>query len=225
MTDRVPASEGDEPEIDELGRPLPSDFFERDKFKIARDLLGHDLVRRVGGDLRAGRIVETEAYGGPDDPASHADSGEPTKRTASMFGPPGSAYVYSIHAYFCLNIVAPAAQKAAAVLIRAVVPRRGLRGMLAGRGRFESGEDDPWDESVVGELASGPGKLCEAFAIDRQLDGLQLPADELWIAEGPEVADEHVERTPRIGLNPDTVGEAVDWPWRWVVADSPYLSR
>lgn len=210
---------------DDLGTTLPADYFDRPKEELARDLLGCDLVRDTDDGLRVGRIVETEAYGGPHDPASHADTGEATARTASMFAAPGTAYVYSIHAYYCLNVAVPAPEKAAAVLVRAAVPLAGHRGMVEDRGRFDPEEDDPWADDVVAELASGPGKLCEAFAIDRGFDGLRLPVDDLWIAEGTPIPDGRVETTPRIGLNPETVGEAVEWPWRWVVADSPFLSR
>ena len=204
---------------------LPRSFYERDVHELARALLGCKLVRELDGERLVGRIIETEAYGGPHDPACHADSGNPTERTRSMFGPPGTAYVYQIYGmYHCLNVVAPAETKAAAVLIRALRPLRGLSRMARQRDLADryTGE---MPERVRKNLLSGPGKLCQAMAIDRELDGCELARGSLWLAPGEAPTERPVERTQRIGLNPETVGEAAEWPWRYVVADSAYLSR
>ena len=209
----------------DLEQPLPHEFYRREKHALAVDLLGRDLVRRVDGDLLAGRIVEVEVYGGSHDPASHADTGEPTARTAAMFGEAGTAYVYQIYGiYHCLNVVAPAEQKAAAILIRALAPLRGDETMA--RYRDLSGKyDDEMPRSVRKNLLSGPGKICQAMRIDTQLDGEPLQTEPLWIAAGEPVGEEHVETTPRIGLNRETCGESVDWDWRYVDARSDFLSR
>jgi len=214
---------------DDLQYALPPEWFEREKHELARELLGRDLVRRTEDRLVAGRIVEVEAYGGTHDPASHADSGTPTERTAAMFGRPGEAYVYQIYGqYHCLNVVAPAEKKAAAILIRALEPLAGLEAMAAGRGLDEQ-YDGRAPRSIRTDLASGPGKLCQALRIDREFDGDALWDEPLWIAPGEPVLEtrgaDAVETTSRIGLNPDTVGEATDWPWRYVLSTSDYLSR
>lgn len=212
-----------------LETPLRSGFYERDKHELAIGLLGRDVVRRVDGQLRAGRIVETEVYGGPDDPASHGDSGQPTARTEAMFGTPGTAYIYLIYGiYYCLNVVAPARQKAAAILIRAAEPLCGRRKMADARGLLD-GADDEITESIEGNLLSGPGKICQALGVDDHLDGSSLQSDRLWIAPGRPLLEragrEGIETTPRIGLNPETCGEAAEWPWRYVDSESEFVSR
>lgn len=214
-------------EVAEAAEPLSRSFYDRDKHTVARDLLGHRLVREIDDHRLAGRIVETEVYGGPDDRASHADSGEPTERTRSMFGPPGTIYIYKIYGmYHCLNVVVPAEAKAAAILIRALEPLRGLEAMAKRRGLADR-YDESMTRTVKKNLLSGPGKLCQAFALDRALDGTALAGGGLWIASDTSTDPEpsRIESTPRIGLNPDTVGEAADYPWRYILADSPYLSR
>lgn len=208
---------------------MPPEWFEREKHELARELLGRDLVRRTDDGLVAGRIVEVEAYGGPHDPASHADSGTPTDRTEAMFGRPGEAYVYEIYGrYHCLNVVAPAESKAAAVLVRALEPLAGCDAMARGRGLRDEYEQRP-PQSVRTDLTSGPGKICQALRIDRALGGHALWNEPLWIAPGESVLEtygaEIVESTPRIGLNPETVGEAAEWSWRYVVSTSDHLSR
>ena len=207
--------------------PLSDRFYRREKHTVARDLLGRHLVRRLDDQMLVGRIVEVEVYGGPHDPASHGNSGEPTDRTRAMFGPAGTAYVYQIYGmYHCLNVVVPAEQKAAAVLIRALEPVEGLETMATGRGLTDK-YDGEMTRSVRKNLLSGRGKICQALERDGRHDGIELDGQPLWIAEGRPVAEDGaaIETTERIGLNPDTVGEAVDWPWRYTLADSDYLSR
>jgi len=136
-------------------------FFARDAVSVARDLLGCRLVHDSPAGLLVGRIVEVEAYlGDGSDPASHAHRGA-TPRNRSMFGPPGRFYVYrSMGLHFCANLVCEPEPRASAVLLRAVEPLAGLAQMQAARGG-RSGR----------ELASGPGKLCQAFGIAREHDG------------------------------------------------------
>ena len=209
--------------------PLDVDFYRRDPHTLARDLLGRNLVRRTDAGIRRGRIVETEVYGGPHDPASHGDRGEPTERTESMFGPPGTAYVYTIYGmYQCFNVVAPAEQKAAAILVRAVEPMDGLEMMARDRGLVDRDDIDELKDSTIGNLTTGPGKLCQAFDIGTSLDGATLDGPPLWLEPGePAVdnADESIGASSRIGLNRETVGEAVDWPWRYTLQGSEFLSR
>ncbi len=210
----------------DVEQALPTSFYERDKHELAIQLLGRDLVREVDGRLLSGRIVEVEVYGGPEDPASHANSGEPTKRTEAMFGPPGNAYVYQIYGiYHCLNVVAPAEEKAAAILIRALEPIDGRETMARHR-ELDDKYDEQMPRSVERNLLSGPGKTCQALRISTDLDGTPLRDGPLWIAPGhPAEHRDAIETTGRIGLNRETCGESVDWPWRYIDSRSDFLSR
>jgi DNA-3-methyladenine glycosylase len=194
---------------------LPRAFYARDTESVARDLLGAVLVSTVGGVRVAGRIVETEAYLGPHDPASHAaEHIGRTRRNTSMFGLPGTAYVYRIYGvHWCLNAVTMRADYPAAVLIRAVEPIEGITVMRERRWPAEPARTDRL-------LASGPGKLAAAFAITGVLDGHDLRQAPLSIVTGDPVAPADVVVGPRIGIT-----RAADWPLRFYVAESPWISR
>lgn len=194
---------------------LPRVFYERDTEKVARDLLGTILISTIGGQRVSGRIVETEAYIGPHDPASHgAERIGKTKRNVSMFGPPGIAYVYRIYGvHWCLNAVTHEEHYPAAVLIRAVEPIEGTGIMMHRRfGKIIPGKER--------QLASGPGKLAAAFAIDGACDGHALDHAPLWIEQGAPIPRRDVIAGPRIGIT-----KAADWPLRFCVRDSLWLSR
>jgi DNA-3-methyladenine glycosylase len=182
-----------------MSKPLPIDFYLQDTHTVARALLGQILIRVSKEGWVTGRIVETEAYV-TGDPACHATRGK-TRRNAAMFGPPGCAYVYSIHQCYCLNAVTQPENVAEAVLIRAVEPREGAELMRARR----NGRKDR-------ELTNGPGKLCQAFAITKELNGADLSAPPLMIAEGSAVAASEIVCRPRIGIR-----EAVEEEWRYYV--------
>jgi DNA-3-methyladenine glycosylase len=183
--------------------PLRRDFFDRSVHEVAPELIGVTLlVDGVGG-----RIVEVEAYD-QEDPASHGFRG-PTPRTASMFGPPGHAYVYrSYGIHWCLNVVCDVEGRAEAALIRALEPTHGLDVMRDRRGLD--------DERA---LCSGPGKLCQALALTREQDGLALdaPPFELLERTGP---PPEIAVGPRIGIT-----RAAELPWRYGLAGSRFLSR
>jgi DNA-3-methyladenine glycosylase len=185
-----------------MGRRLRPQDFAGSSEEVARLLIGAVLlVDGVGGS-----IVETEAYDG-EDPASHSYTG-PTARNASMFGPPGRAYVYrSYGIHWCLNFVCREAGHGAGVLIRAIEPLHGLDRMAARRG-VESPR----------LLCSGPGRVGQALGITRALDGLRLdrPPFEVLAAQGaPQVVS-----GPRIGIS-----KAVEQPWRFGLAGSSFVSR
>jgi DNA-3-methyladenine glycosylase len=184
------------------GKRLTREFFARSVHEVAPELIGATLlVDGVGGT-----IVEVEAYD-QDDPASHGFRGV-TARTASMFGPPGRAYVYrSYGIHWCLNLVCAEAGRAEAALVRALEPTAGLEAM-----RERRGLDAPR------ALCSGPGKLCQALAITSVLDG--LPLDEPPFELLARKVEPPLAVGPRIGIT-----RAVEQPWRYGVAGSPFLSR
>lgn len=177
-------------------------FYSRDPAAVAGDLLGSTLVH---GDCR-GRIVETEAYRGSDDPASHAANGR-TGRNRPMFGPPGHAYVYVCYGiHDMLNATTGRAGTPGAVLVRGVRPASGIDRMRERRG-----------VDAETSLCDGPGKLCQAFGVDRRHDGAPLDDGALRIAPGGRA--ESVRRTPRIGVSSGTEAEL-----RFVVDGSDYVS-
>jgi DNA-3-methyladenine glycosylase len=193
-----------------VGLPIPAAFYDRDPRVVARDLLGAVLECRTSEGLTSGRVVETEAYLGPHDPACHAVAGR-TARTWHLHGPPGVAYVYFIYGvHWCFNAVTLGEGVGSAVLVRAVAPAEGLALMRARRPRARRDRD----------LTNGPGKLCAALGIDRRFDGAPLQAGPLVLRAGPPVHDHDVVVTPRIGIT-----RAADWPLRYLVRGDPFVSR
>ncbi len=193
-------------------KKLPRSFYERSTFTVARELLGKVLVRRQGGHVLAGRIVEVEAYLGERDPASHAFRGR-TTRNEVMFRAGGHLYVYFTYGmHFCANVVTEREGRARAVLLRAVEPLRGISAMAHSRG-IEPGD--------VRNLCSGPAKLCQAFGIGRTENGTDLTGPDIWIAQDADgVPPGRIRRSPRIGIS-----AATHYRWRFTLAGSPYLSR
>ena len=196
-----------------MARTLPWSFYARDTELVARELLGAVLECTVRGVRCAGRIVETEAYIGEHDPACHAAIGY-TPRTAGLWGPPGSAYVYLIHGmYWCAHAVTRPRGFASAVLLRAIDPLDGLAAMRRRRGAPERATD----------LTSGPGRLCQALGVNGPAHhGGSFLRGPLRITAGEHVPDAHVAVTPRIGINP--ANAAVDWPLRWIERENPFVS-
>lgn len=192
-----------------FGAPLAPAFYDREPEQVARELLGALVVHRSWGGRTAGRIVETEAYLGPHDPACHAVAGL-TKRTRWLFGPPGLAYVYFIYGvHWCLNAVTREEGFGSAVLIRALEPVEGVPLMRERR-----------DVARDRDLTNGPGKLCQALGITGEQNGLRLFDSRLTIHPGAPLPDEAVAVTPRIGIT-----KAAEWPLRWIVRESPFVSR
>jgi DNA-3-methyladenine glycosylase len=190
--------------------PLSARFYARPTDVVARRLLGHLLVSDVGGRRVAGRIVETEAYVGPHDPACHAWRGHRSPRCESLYGPPGTSYVYFTYGmHWCLNAVTERAEYPAAVLIRSLEPVVGLDVMRRRRGAVP--------DHV---LCAGPARLCEALGITGALDGASLARGALRIVRDPGARRTAWSATPRIGIR-----RAADWPLRFVVRGSPWLSR
>lgn len=194
---------------DPLSLPLfPTKTLENDAIQAARKLLGAVLVSTVGDTVTAGRIVETEAYLGASDPASHAAARTGrTERNAPMFGAPGTVYIYGIYGvHYCLNVVTDREDVASAVLVRALEPLTGLATMRERRGRER-------------DLCSGPGRLVQALGIDPSLNGHSLEAEPLTLRVGTSVPKSRVAITGRVG-----VSRATDWPLRFLVKGSPDVS-
>jgi DNA-3-methyladenine glycosylase len=194
---------------------LPRDFYTRaDVLEVARDLLGKKLVvpNRNGARV-SGIIVETEAYRGPEDRASHAFGGRRTQRTETMYGLGGTAYVYFVYGmYNQFNVVTNVEDTPHAVLVRAVEPVEGLdviRRRRPGRSEYE------W--------TSGPGRLCIALGIDRRLDKADLLGERVWIEEGVSISPRQIARGPRIGI--DYAEKWITKPWRFWVRDNPFVSK
>jgi DNA-3-methyladenine glycosylase len=185
-------------------------FYEQPTVEVARQLLGKYLVRIGAAGVRAGMILETEAYVGLDDKASHASRGR-TPRTSVMFGPAGFAYVYLIYGmHHCLNVVTEQEGYPAAVLIRAVEPSEGMALMQKER---------PLPD--VRRLTNGPGKLCQAFGIDRRLNGLDMCGEALFV-EDRDTRLVDIVVTTRVGV--DYAGPWKDKPWRFYIAGHPGVS-
>ncbi|MEM1424320.1 MAG: DNA-3-methyladenine glycosylase [Planctomycetota bacterium] len=196
--------------------------FEGDTVALAQDLIGRVLVRTQRGVRTAGVIVETEAYLGVEDRAAHSVGARWTARTAPMFGKPGTAYVFLVYGvHHCFNIASEAEGNPCAILIRALEPVDGIGTMHARRGAKRSGR------LRERNLCSGPGKLCEALAIDRSLTGVDLcDHPGVWIEEGEGHAGRgwSLGNGPRIGV--DYAGE--EWaskPLRWWVEGNAHVSR
>jgi DNA-3-methyladenine glycosylase len=190
--------------------PLPREFYAQDTLEVARSLIGKLLVHRIENLILSGFIVEAEAYVGPDDRASHASRGL-TRRTAPMFGPPGFAYVYLIYGmYYCFNVVTEKEGYPAAVLIRSLEPHQGIIEMREKR-----------KVTSIKELTNGPGKLCQALGITKDMNGRDLCSSDLWIEEGREPGK--IGQGIRIGVH--YAREWKDKPWRFFETGSEYLSR
>ncbi|HEX2929163.1 MAG TPA: DNA-3-methyladenine glycosylase [Candidatus Binatia bacterium] len=190
---------------------LPRSFYEQSTVDVAKQLLGKFLVRRHPEGNTAGRIVETEAYIGPQDLACHASKGR-TLRTEVMFGPAGHAYVYFIYGFYnMLNLVTEAKDYPSAVLIRAVEPVGGVE-LMKSRRKLDAPRS----------LASGPGKLCQAFAIDRSLNGADLCGSVLFVEDRGAPAPKYLS-TPRIGV--DYAGRWKSKPFRFLIRSSEFVSK
>ena len=197
------------------GAKLSRDFYTRPNvLTISRELLGKLLVvpdakkRRVSG-----KIVEVEAYRGPEDRASHAYGGRRTKRTETMYQPGGIAYVYFVYGmYNQFNVVTNIQDVPHAILVRALEPVEGIDTM---RGRRHSHPDR--------NLTNGPGKLCVAMGIDRELNAADLLGHRVWLEEYEKVSRSKIATGPRIGI--DYAQEWIEKPWRFWIKGNQFVSR
>jgi len=195
---------------------LPLSFYEQPTLSVATSLLGKILVRRLALPERIvvlkGRIVETEAYLAHPryaDESCHAYRGK-TERNAAMFGEPGTVYVYFTYGnHFMLNIVTEPKGEAAAVLIRALEPLTELDFIQSRRNR-----------ASITELTNGPGKLTQAFQIDRTLNGISLQSTMLYVEDAPPVTPDAIGVSTRIGIT-----KGIDLPWRYFIKGNPFVSK
>ena len=192
------------------GPALPRTFYERETEIVARDMLGTVLECDTAEGHASGIIIETEAYLGEHDLACHAAAGR-TARTETLYGPPGTSYVYFIYGmYWCFNAVTRAEGLPSAVLVRALEPLDGISLMRKRRPRIKSDVD----------LTNGPGKLCAALGIVGSMSGKSIWRKPLLIRQGEPVPDDRVEVTTRIGIT-----RCADWPLRWMVRGNRFVSK
>ena len=196
--------------------PLPRTFFSRKTVKVARDILGKNLVRIIRRRILVARIVEVEAYLGEHDPAAHASLGR-TTRTEVLYGKPGHAYVFHLRGYNCLNAVAEPVGSPGCVLIRAAEPLEGLELMR----KFRA---ERWTKKEIAdrELANGPGKLCQALAIDMSLYGADMTSSDspLQICRDTVKEKFKIRVSRRIGIT-----KAAEWNLRFTIKGNKFLSK
>src|SRR6185503_11185726 len=198
-----------------LGTRIPRDFYTRaNVLHVARDLLGKLLVvPNRNGKRVSGKIVEVEAYRGPQDRAAHSFGRRRTKRTETMYRIGGTVYVFFVYGmYYQFNVVTNVADAPHAVLIRAIEPVEGIELMRKRR----AGQPDH-------NLTNGPGKLCIALGIDRKLDAADLLGNQVWLEDGEKIPRLRIASGPRIGI--DYAEEWIDKPWRFWIKDNQFVSR
>lgn len=196
-------------------KPLPRSFYARPVLAVAKDVLGKLLVHDTPEGLMVGRIVEAEAYRGPEDRAAHSWGGRRTARTEVMYGEPGLAYVFFVYGmHWHLNLVTTRAGAPHAVLLRAVEPLHGVELMARRRELPETNVN----------LCNGPGKLCQAFGVDRRHYGVDLTTSrELFMSDGPPLPRARLGRSPRIGV--DYAESWAEKPWRFFEQGNRWVSR
>ncbi|TLS39017.1 DNA-3-methyladenine glycosylase [Pseudalkalibacillus caeni] len=201
-------------------------FFQTPTLDLCRNLLGMTLIHESDEGRTAGKIVEVEAYMGPEDKAAHSFGGRRTNRTEVMYGPPGFAYVYLIYGlHYCFNIVSGPVHKPEAILIRAIEPvegmdimieRRGLKNLFNKNGEIKQGQ--------IKNLTNGPGKLADAMGITIKQYGLSLANPPLYLQHPErEIDDSMIETGPRINI--EYAEEAVSYPWRFWIKDNAFVSK
>lgn len=203
-------------ETTQLGVTLPSLFYQTsDVVSLARQLIGKILCTKIDGQLTMGRIVETEAYQGPEDRASHAYQNKKTKRNRAMFSIGGTTYIYQCYGlHYLFNVVTGPEEVPHAVLIRAVEPLLGIETMLTRR-NFKS---------LLPTLTNGPGALTKALGISLVHNHISLQSDLIWIEDtGSDTPQKKIIASPRIGIH--YAGEDMLRPWRFRLSNCIWTSR
>ncbi|RLQ96234.1 DNA-3-methyladenine glycosylase [Falsibacillus albus] len=196
--------------IDIHYKPLPRDFYGQPTLKLAQSLLGALLVSMTPDGSASGYIVETEAYIGPHDRAAHSYNNRRTKRTEMMFHRAGKVYTFVMHTHCLVNVVSGKLEQPEAVLIRAVEPYAGID-LMCNRRKMPFGKN----------LTNGPGKLTKALGITMEQYGHDFSHPPLFLAEG--IQPGKIFSGPRIGIG--NSGEAKEYPWRYWIANNPFVSK
>ena len=193
---------------------LPETFFQKAVLKIAPKLLGKYFVKKEGQKLLIGKIIEVEAYVDKIDEASHSFNGV-TNRNKLMFASGGKLYVYFIYGnHYCCNVVCDKEGVGSAVLIRALEPLKGIEIMVERRFR----KSEVTAKEFL-NLTNGPGKICRAFNIAKDENGMDLCGEEIFLAEGEKVPKRNILQSPRIGIK-----KSKELPWRFYLKDNPFVS-
>ncbi|GGH87735.1 DNA-3-methyladenine glycosylase [Pullulanibacillus pueri] len=202
-------------------------FFKQPTLQLARALLGKRIVHEHANGLLSGRIVEVEAYMGPEDRAAHSYGGRRTTRTEVMYGPPGYAYIYLIYGmYHCFNVVSGPIDKPEAILVRAVEPIEGLDLMIQHRFPQKAVQgltSRTLPHRLKRQLTNGPGKLCRAFDIDHRYYGHDLSQSPLMLEDDLNLLTRDIACGPRINIQ--YAEDARDYPWRFWIKDHPFVSK
>jgi DNA-3-methyladenine glycosylase len=200
---------------------LSRHFYNRDTLEVARELLGKYLVHKMSNQKLVGKIVEVEAYKGPEDKGAHSYGNKLTPRTKVMFGPPGYAYIFNIYGmYKCMNVVTEPEGRPCAVLIRAVQPIQGQD--IMAQNRYGKRYTSLNKRSII-NISNGPGKLCMALGITMEHYGEDLCGNVLYIAEDTQHEAFNIATSPRINI--DYAEEAVHFPWRFYIQGNDYVSK
>lgn len=200
---------------------LKRNFYEKDSITLARELLGKYIIHNINGEELIGKIVETEAYMGPEDKAAHSYNNRRTPRTEIMYGPAGYAYIFRIYGmYNCMNVVAAHVDEPQAVLVRAIEPISELNKISIRR--YGKAYDELKRSQII-SLSNGPGKLCLALGIDMSNYGDDLCGDRLYIAEGNN--DEKFDIVTSKRINIDYAEEAIHYPWRFYIKGNKFVSK
>jgi len=194
---------------------LKRKFYERDSLSVAKDLLGKFFVHATKEGTVIGKIVEVEAYLGPEDRASHAYNNHRSERTEIQFGSKGHAYIYQIYGmYFCFDVTSgKSVGKPEAILVRALEPVKGIELMIKRR-NIKKGQ--------IKNLTNGPGKLCAAMGITKRQNGVDLCRPPLWIESGVQIGENQIYQTTRINI--DYAGECKHLPWRFFIKGNDFVS-
>lgn len=196
-------------------KKLQKHFYERYVLDVAVDLLGKIFVRRIGKTILSGRIVETEAYDGKIDEAAHSYIGQ-TERNSVMFNGTGLLYVYFIYGmHYCANVVTGSSDQGQAVLIRGIEPIDGIENLSDNR----FGTLQPNNHQLM-NLTNGPAKICQAFGINRDENGIDLTGDSIYILDDKLPSNSEIAKTTRIGIK-----KSVDLPWRFYIKGNHFVSK
>ncbi|XZM27140.1 DNA-3-methyladenine glycosylase [Clostridium perfringens] len=202
---------------------LGRDFYNRDTLTVAKELLGKVLVRKINGVTLKGKIVETEAYIGAIDKASHAYGGKRTNRTETLYADPGTVYVYIIYGmYHCLNLISEEKDVAGGVLIRGIEPLEGIEEMSKLRYKKSYEELSSYEKK---NFSNGPSKLCMALGIDKGENGINtISSEEIYVEDDSLIKkDFSIVEAKRIGI--DYAEEARDFLWRFYIKDNKFVSK